>query len=189
MVICQKIVLNQKKKEGEVEAVNALTVKKTVTCQEIVLNQEKREVQINASIVNKKVICLENVKNQEKREVLEMEVMINHHIRDKEMMMEDLSGDKITKKAGKIKMIMQMLGGKAHKMIKTKMSLKRMVGVIQKVAKVTGEKIIKIQKCKVKIKFKMMMLGATMITQKMTKMDGTEIILVDNAFKINEEFH
>jgi hypothetical protein len=163
MVICQKIVLNQKKKEVVVEAVNAITVKKMVTCQEIVLNQKHKEVQINASTVNKKVTCLENVLNQEKREVLEMEVMINNHIRDKEMMMEVLLDVKIikTKKAGKIRMIMEMLGEKAHnKMIKTKIFLKKMVGVIQKVA---GEMIIKIRKCKVIIKIKMMKLGATMI--------------------------
>jgi len=40
MVICQKIVLNQKKKEVEEAAVNAITVKKMVICQEIVLNQK-----------------------------------------------------------------------------------------------------------------------------------------------------
>ena len=79
------------------------------------------------------------------------------------MMMEDLSDVKITKtkKVGKIKMTMEMVGEKAHKkMIKTKIFLKKMVGVIKKVA---GEMMHKIRKCKMIIKIKLMKLGAIMI--------------------------
>lgn len=115
MDICQKIAMNLKKKE--VEVINASIAKKKVTCQENVQSQKLKEVQINVLIVNRKAICLENAQNQEKREVIEMEEMINYHIRDKETTMEDLSGVKITKKAGKIKIIIQMVGEKAHKMI------------------------------------------------------------------------
>ena len=79
------------------------------------------------------------------------------------MMMEDLSDVKITKtkKVGKIKMKMEMVGEKAHnKMIKTKIFHKKMVGGIKKVA---GEMTQKIRKFKMMVIIKMIKLGAIMI--------------------------
>jgi hypothetical protein len=166
--ICQKIVKNQKKKEEE--AVNATTVKKMVICQGIVLNQRLKEVEINASTVNKKVTCHDNVQSQEKKEELEMKVMINLHIRDKEMMMVALPDAKITRKAGRIKMMAVMLGEKALRMIIIKITLKKMAGGMQAGDGVT---IIKMQRCK-KMIIKVVMLGAIMMFRKMNLMDGIE---------------
>lgn len=171
-VICQKIVQSQKKKEEE--AINATTVKKMVICQGIVLNQRLKEVEINASTVNKKVTGHENVQSQEKKEEVEMEVMINLHIRDKEMMMVALLDVKITRKAGRIKMMAVMLGEKALRMIIIKITLKKMSGEMQAV---DGMTIIKIQRCK-KMIIKAVMLGAIMMSRKMNLMDGIENQLI-----------
>jgi hypothetical protein len=167
--ICLKTVQNQKKKE-EVEVENALTVKRMVTCQEIVLSQRLKEEQLSASTVNKKVICLENVLNQEMREVVEMEVMISLHIRDKEMMMVALSDVKITKRAGKIKMMAVMLGVKAIILKIIKITLKEMVGEMQGVDGVTIIKMLTFKKMIIKV----LMLGAIMIPQKINLVDGIE---------------
>lgn len=167
--ICLKTVQNQKKKE-EVEVENALTVKRMVTCQEIVLSQRLKEEQLSASTVNKKVICLENVLNQEMIEVVEMEVMISLHIRDKEMMMVALSDVKITKRAGKIKMMAVMLGVKAIILKIIKITLKEMVGEMQGVDGVTIIKMLTFKKTIIKV----LMLGAIMILKKINLMDGIE---------------
>ena len=168
MVICQKIAQNQKKKE--VVVINAITVKKMVICLEIVLNQKPKEELINASTVNRKVICLEIVQNQRMKEEADMEETINHLTRDKEMMMVVLLDVKITKKDGKIKMMVEMLGVKAIIMIIIIITLKKMDGEMQVE---DGVIIIKMLTCKRMI-IKVLMLGAIMMSQKINLMDGIE---------------
>ena len=99
-----------------------------------------------------------------------MEVMISLHIRDKEMMMVALSDVKITKRAGKIKMMAVMLGVKAIILKIIKITLKEMVGEMQGVDGVTIIKMLTFKKMIIKV----LMLGAIMMLQKINLVDGIE---------------